>query len=78
MMQYNGELTKEEKSLQKQKVMASGEWGRGNIEVWAWEVQTTESKIGSRMYCTTGGIEPVFCNNYKWKVTLKLYKNLKK
>ena len=45
MMQYNGELTKEEKSLQKQKVMASGEWGRGNIEVWAWEVQTIMYKI---------------------------------
>ena len=23
--------------------------------------------MSSRMYCTTWGTEPVFCNNYKWK-----------
>ena len=23
--------------------------------------------MSSRMYCTTWGIEPVLCNNYKWK-----------
>ena len=28
-------------------------------------------KIGSRMYCITWGIEPVFCNS-KWKVTFKI------
>ena len=28
-------------------------------------------KIGSRMYCTTWGIQPIFCNSCKWKVTFK-------
>ena len=36
------------------------------------ELQTTEYKIGLRMYCTTRGIEPMFCNKCKWKVTLKI------
>ena len=43
-------LTDTEKKL----VVASG-GGRGNIGVGEWEAQTTECKIGSRMYCTTWG-----------------------
>lgn len=30
-----------------------------------------------RMYCTTKGIEPIFCKNYKWSGNFKNYKNLK-
>ena len=46
--------------------------GRGNTEVEEWEVQTTGYKIGSRMYYTTWGIQPIFCNNCKQKVTFKI------
>ena len=45
--------------------------GSWNLGVGKWEVQTTRCKIGSRMYYTTRGIYPIFCNNYKWKVTFK-------
>ena len=45
------------------------EKGRGKIWVGDWEAQTTGCKTGSRMYCTTRGTEPIFCNNCKWKVT---------
>ena len=45
--------------------------GRDKIWVGEWEVQTMGCKIGSRMYCTTWGIQPIFCNNCKWKVTFK-------
>ena len=34
-------------------------------------VQTIGCKIGSKMYCTTRRIQPIFCNNCKWKVTFK-------
>ena len=50
--------------------------GRGGIGVGEWEVQTLGCKTGSRTYCTTWGIEAIFHNNCKWKVTFKkLYKN---
>ena len=45
--------------------------GQGNIEVGESEVQTIGGEIGSRKYCTTRGIEPIFCNNCKLKVTIK-------
>ena len=53
-------------------------WGRGNIGVGEWEIQTMGCKIGSWLYCTTWGIEPIFCNNYKWKVTFKNCIKIKK
>ena len=40
-----------------------------------WEVQTTGFKIGSRMYCTSWGIQPRFYNTCNWKVTFKNYKS---
>ena len=45
--------------------------GRGNIGVGEREVQITGCKIGSGMCCATREIEPVFCNNCKWKATFK-------
>ena len=55
-----------------------GGGGRDNIGVEEWEIQIIGCKIGSRMYCTTRGIEPIFCNNCKWSVTFKnCTKNLK-
>ena len=47
------------------------EVGQGNIGFGEGEIQTTGCKIGSRMYCTTRGIQPIFCNNWKWKVAFK-------
>ena len=32
-----------------------------------YEAHPLRCKMSSRMYCTTWGIEPVLCNNYKWK-----------
>ena len=46
--------------------------GGCNMRRGEWEVQTIRCKIGLRMYCTTRGIEPMFCNKCKWKVTLKI------
>ena len=44
-----------------------------------WEIQTTGYKIGLGMHCTTQEIQPIFCNNCKWKVTFKsAYTFLKK
>ena len=37
-----------------------------------WDGQTLGCKIGSRMYRTTWGIEPIFCNNCEWSVTFKI------
>ena len=45
--------------------------GKGSTDVGVWEVQTVGYKIDSRLYCTTWGIEPVFCNNCKWEVIFK-------
>lgn len=47
---------------------------RGRIGVGECEVQTIGYKIDSMIYCTTRGIQSIFCNNYEWKVTFKLYK----
>lgn len=35
------------------------------------EVQSIGCKMGPRMPCTTGGIEPIVCSNCKWSVTSK-------
>ena len=45
--------------------------GEGQYSGGQWEVQTVVCKIGSRIYCTTWGTEPIFCNNRKWSVTFK-------
>ena len=45
--------------------------GGGNIGAGEWEVETIGCKIGSRGYCATRGIEPIFFNNCKWKVSFK-------
>lgn len=34
-------------------------------------MQTTVCETGSRMYCMTWGIEPIFYSGCKWKVTFK-------
>ena len=41
--------------------------GRDNTEVGEWEAHCVRCKMSPRMYCTTWGIEPVLCNDYKWK-----------
>ena len=46
--------------------------GRGNTGVGEGNVQTTGCKTGSGMYRTTRGIQPMFCNHDKWKVTFKI------
>ena len=38
--------------IEKKLMVTSGGMG-GNTEVREWEIQNTECKIGSRMYCTT-------------------------
>ena len=40
-----------------------------NIRIGEWETQTIGGKIDSKMYQTTGRIQPIFCN-CKWKVTI--------
>ena len=39
-------------------------WGSGRYKLLGVSLAT-------RMYCTTWGIEPIFCNNYKWSIILK-------
>ena len=49
-----------------------GGWGRDiSVGMEEWEVQIRGYETGSRMYCTTWGIQSIFCNNCKWKVTFK-------
>ena len=45
--------------------------GVDNTGIGEWKVQTAGCKVGSRMYCTTWGIQAIFCSNSKWKVTIK-------
>ena len=56
-------------------IQKTNEWlpvcGGYSLGVRDQEVQTTGYKIGSRMYITWG-IEPIFGNNCKWKVTFKI------
>ena len=47
--------------------------GRGSISVAEWEAQNIGHEAGSRIYCTVLGIEQMFCNDYKWKVSFKNY-----
>ena len=42
------------------------------------KVQTIVCKIGSRVYCTTWGIEPISYSNYTWKIPLKITFKIKK
>ena len=42
------------------------------VGVGQWGVQTSGCKIGSRVYYTTWGIQSIFCNNCKWKITFKI------
>ena len=42
------------------------------------EVQATGYMTSSRMYCTTRGIPPTFCNNGQWKLTFKKDIKIKK
>ena len=43
-----------------------GQYGTGEQEAPA-----VGCKTGLRMYCSKGQIQPIFCNNCKWKVTFK-------
>ena len=65
--------TTKKKHTHRYREQTSGyQWrGGSNIGVGEWEVQTTGCKIGSRMYCTTRGMQPIFSNNCKWKLTFK-------
>ena len=51
--------------------VCGGGWRDISIGMEEWEVQTLGCKIGSSMYCTTWGIQSIFCNNCKGKVTFK-------
>ena len=33
--------------------------------------------IGSKVYCATWGIQPIFCNNHKWIVTFEIVYQIK-
>ena len=46
--------------------------------VGEWGVQTGECKTGSRVHYTTWGIDSVYCNNCKWKITFKIALKIKK
>ena len=45
-------------------------------EVGEWKVETIGCKMGSRIYCVTRGIKPIFCNNCKCNLS-EVYKNNK-
>ena len=66
-------FTKQKQTHRYRKQTSGYQWGggRGNVGVGEQEVQTFGCKIGSRMYCTTQRIQPIFCSNCKWKVTFK-------
>ena len=46
----------------------------GDVAAGEWEMQTPECKIGSGTYRTAWGVELMFCNNCKWKVTFTFLK----
>ena len=56
-------------------MITSGEKGEGESEVGEWEGQTMEG-VRQTQGCIVQpwGIQPIFFNNYKWKVIFKLYK----
>ena len=63
------------KQTHREKKISDSQWGgevRGNTGAGERDIQTTGYKIGSRMHCTTQEMEPIFCNNCKWKVTFKV------
>ena len=45
----------------------------GNIGMGEQEAPAMGCKTGLRMYCPKWQIQPIFCNNCKWKVTFKNY-----
>lgn len=47
------------------KKTSSYQLGGGNIVVGEWEVKTIGYKIGSKIYVTTWGIQPIFFNNFR-------------
>lgn len=46
--------------------------GKTTIGGGKWEAQTMGYKTGLRMYCMTWGIEPIFCDTYKKKLTFNI------
>ena len=42
---------------------------KGILNMQRVNMQNIVYKIGSRVYCTTQGIQPIFCYNFKWEVT---------
>ena len=67
-------ITKRKQTHRENKKISDSQWGeegRGNTGVGERDIQTTGYKIGSRMHCTTQGMEPIFCNNFNWTVTFK-------
>ena len=49
-------------------------WGDGcNPGSGHCEVQTIVCTVATRIYCTTQEIQPMFCNNCKWSITIKNY-----
>ena len=57
--------------LENKLVVTSGEKGEGQYRAEREEAQIIGCKMSSRMYCTTWGIESIFCNNCKCKITFK-------
>ena len=60
--------------MEKKLVVISGEReGGSNIRVRLLGVRQA-----TRMYCTTWGIQLIFCNNCKWSITIKMCIKIKK
>ena len=71
--QYNKLMSVTNRSKFTNKQPISGYQWRSNIRIVDREVQTIRCKIGPSIYCIIWGIEPIFCNDHKWKVTFKNY-----
>ena len=52
-------------------VVASGKRGKRQFRSGEGETQAIWNKIGSKMYCKTWGIWPIFYTNCKWKLIFK-------
>ena len=58
--------------------MVCGGGGEWTIQGWGVGGINYGQKICSKTYCTPQGIQPMFYNNYKWKVTFNIIYNIKK
>ena len=68
-MQQASESNKKgtDSDLENKLMLTVGGEGRSNTGTRDQAIQTIEEAQGC-IYCTTEGIQPIFCNNCKWKV----------